>query len=484
MSSPEAAHKDAPNATPPAADPPAVRLSRTNWIARLTRTDTGVPLLPPEFVIEQGLLVQIVDVRDDEEMIGPLGHIPGVTWVPYAEIQRVAQVLPPDAMVVLVCRSGDRSVEAVRELEARGMTFVAAMEGGMVAWKKMGFAIARDVSYRERTAQTLTWNPRALAVPAAPAGQAAHAPAAERLALPQILEHVGDPRAVRWVKMGAFLLHGKISCVDGRDDNGVVGTPGGDAGEFLLALAAAELVTSKPISRAAQKTLLAAYMDAFGHFYLHSDTAALNRFILSMRSDPRLADELPPRTTQGPGWRKYMACPPEKLRAIMLEHLLVPEHIGCGHLRLMLQNSDEYGIRSELVLGMIEEYYKQLWAGAIETQFVVLGGGHLEGAVVSVRIEREIWPFTCIPLVSPACNGTQMFVSHPEVTAYLRRNIAAFMTTRPETGVGRADLDALLEKMTVLGQKQLEATLARLAPGLPVFEARFESEHSFAVTGG
>ena len=32
----------------------------------------------------------------------------------------------------------------------------------------------------------------------------------------------------------------RLSCVDGRDDSGVMGTPGGDAGEFLLALAAVE----------------------------------------------------------------------------------------------------------------------------------------------------------------------------------------------------------------------------------------------------
>jgi rhodanese-related sulfurtransferase len=476
MNSPESTQKDASTATPPAAEPPALRLTRTNWVSRLTRTDTGVPLLPPEFVVEQGLLVHIVDVRDEEEMIGPLGHIPGVTWVPRAEIDRVAQLLPADAMLVLVCRTGESSIDAVRALEARGMTFVAAMEGGMVAWKKMGFAIARDIAFRDRTAQVLTVKPP-LPTPPPDAGPV-------RLTLPQILEHVGDPRAVRWVKMGAFLLHGKISCVDGRDDHGVVGTPGGDAGEFLLALAAAELLTGKPIPRAAHKALFAAYMDAFGHFYLHSDTITLNRFILAMRDDPRLADELPPPATQGAAWRKYIACPPEKLRPFMLEHLLRAEHIGCGHLRLMLQNSDEYGVRSELVLETIEEYYKQLWSGAIETQFVVLGGGHQEGAVVNVQIDQEVWPFTCIPLVSPACNGTQMFVNHPEVTAYLRRNIAAFMTTRPETGVGREQRDELVDKITLLGQKQLEATLARLAPGLPIFEARFESEHSFAVTGG
>ena len=38
----------------------------------------------------------------------------------------------------------------------------------------------------------------------------------------QIEAHIGDPHSVRWVKMAALLLHGKSSCVDGRDDNGCV----------------------------------------------------------------------------------------------------------------------------------------------------------------------------------------------------------------------------------------------------------------------
>jgi hypothetical protein len=52
---------------------------------------------------------------------------------------------------------------------------------------------------------------------------------------------------VRWVKMAALLLHGKSSCVDGRDDHGVIGTPGGDAGEFLLALTSIERVDRQAV---------------------------------------------------------------------------------------------------------------------------------------------------------------------------------------------------------------------------------------------
>jgi len=356
------------------------------------------------------------------------------------------------------------------------MTFVASMEGGMQAWRSAGYATTRDRSFRDRTVETLAWDP---SVALAPHPHVEGAPA--HLALEEIRRHVGDPRSVRWVKMAAFLMHGKISCVDGRDDHGVVGTPGGDAGELLLALAATELVTARPLGRETLAALIAHYLDTFGHLYLHTDTTALNRLILAMRADPRLSDELPPRETGGPGWRAFMARPPAHLRPMILEHLLEPAHIGCGHLRLMLLNSEEYGVRAELLRAFLHEYYTLRWSGSVEAEFVVLGGGHQEGAIVSVRLADDVYPFTRVPLVSPACGATQMFVAHPDVTSFLRRQIAAFMTMQRETGLVRADRERLLERMTALAERQLEATLGRLAKGLPHYVVRFEDDHSFQV---
>lgn len=461
----------------PATEAASLRLTRTNWISRLTRTESGVPIQTPSFVVEQGRVVEIVDLRDAEELTGPLGHIPGARWVPFADVERIAQILPPSALVLLVSRTGERSAIAARLLEERGMTFVASMAGGMLAFRNAGFTTTRDESFRERTLETLTWDPSVIS-----AGQSAtHSDASAPLTLETIRAHVGDQRSVRWVKMATFLVHGKISCVDGRDDHGVVGTPGGDAGEVLLALAATEQVTGRPIEKATLARILRHYIDTFGHLYLHTDTHALNRFILSMRADPRLADELPPRETQGPGWRKFMSKPPEKLWPLLLEHLVIPDHVGCGHLRLMMQNATEYGVRATLVEAFLREYYTMRWSGAAEAEFVVLGGGHQEGAVVSVRLAEELWPFTQVPLVSPACGATQMFVAHPDVAMFLRRQIAAFMTLQRETGLVRTDRERVLDRMTALAENQLKSTLGRLAKGLPHYVVRFEENQTFTV---
>ncbi|MDC3985667.1 rhodanese-like domain-containing protein [Polyangium jinanense] len=59
---------------------------------------------------------------------------------------------------MLLSRSGDRSATAARLLEARGMTFVASMEGGMLAWRNARYATTRDPSFRTRTIETLAWS--------------------------------------------------------------------------------------------------------------------------------------------------------------------------------------------------------------------------------------------------------------------------------------------------------------------------------------
>jgi hypothetical protein len=284
------------------------------------------------------------------------------------------------------------------------------------------------------------------------------------------------------VKMAAFLLHGKISCVDGRDDHGVVGTPGGDAGEFLLALGALEALAGQPIDEGALPGLLASYLDTFGHFYMHTDLAALNRFIASMRADPEIAEaDLPSREAPPTAWRRFMAAPPAHVRERVIDHLIRPEHVGCGHLRLMMLDGATYGVRRALCDAFLRAFFRRRWEGAIEIEFLPLGGSHREGAVVNVHLGEEIWPFSRIPLVSPSCAGSQMFVNHPEVAAYLRRQIAAFMTQRPDLPLAPGDRERLEARMHEMARAQLSATLGALAKGLPVYDVNFVHDRCISV---
>ena len=447
------------------------RMVKLNWLGNMWRSDSGAPYLAADFIGRLGRGVCLVDVREADELTGPTGHVPGSQWVPMARIAELPELYSTTTPVIIVSRNGGpRAVEAARQLECAGRSFVAVMDGGIMAWKKYGFATARDEA-------VLTREPQAPVVPPAATGGVGP------LTRAQIEAHIGDPHSVRWVKMAALLLHGKTSCVDGRDDHGVIGTPGGDAGEFLLALTSIERATGKPFPVESMESVLRSYLDTFGHFYIHSDTQAGNNLIKSMRGDPTLAPHLPSNASTPQDWRIFMTEPPAELRGRMADHMIIPGNLGCGHVRLMLQHPEKYLIRRELVEAFLRTYMRMRWGGVHELEWVTLGGGHQEGAVVNIRLATGVWPFTRVPLISPACGSTQMFVNHPQIADFTREQVARFFTLHPEfSPIDEEHFGMLYKDMRRVAGVQLGTTLGFLAAGLPIFDVVFKTEREFEVT--
>jgi rhodanese-related sulfurtransferase len=448
----------------PPTESPVHRLARVTFETSVRRDAAGTPLVGPDYVAEQGQHVRIVDVRPREALTGVLGHIPAVTSVPMADIARIPEVLALDTLLILVSGQGRDAAVAARYLEALGMNHVAAMEGGMEAYKRLGFTTPRDTTSVRFELRPLPPGVGRSGKPLQPVVKGM------KLGEAQILDHLGDPGAVRWVKLAAFLLHGKRSCVDGRDDKGVIGTAGGDAGELMLALAATEALRGSPLSDDEVEQLLIAHLDTCGRFYMHTDTAAMDRLIVEgFREDERivpfLGDVFEPAQ-----WRSFLRSPPKEVQEALLEHLVAPDHMGCGHLRAVLVDP-VYGVRLGLAQAVLRAFHRVRWAGAPELEWVVLGGDHVEGAVIAVMVDEAFHSYTRIPLVSPQVDGLQMFVSHPQVTAHLRRETASFLV---EAGVAPAGSEELLlEDITTRGDKQLAETLGRLALGLPIYRIRF-----------
>ncbi len=445
---------DEPLIPPIGAMPQADRMFRVNWVSTTVRSPSGIPLLPAEFVARLGRSVRIIDVRTPEELTGPLGHIPGSDWIPREDAAGLASRLDRDAPIVLVSRGGERAGELAKHLERQGMRLVASLEGGMVAWKSLGFSISRNQEILERRNQL-----RTLELPA---------PEQSELTVERIEQHVGDPLSVRFLKLAALLLHGRLSCVDGRDETGVIGTLGGDAGEFLLLLGAIERISGKRFSLAEVRGLFNRRLDALGRFYIHTDVTSANALIKSMRSDPRL-DAALADVNETLEWRRFMSAPPPPLHEILLEHITQPAHLGCGHVRLMWTNGVRYGVREELTKHFIRTFMLAQWSGAIDAEFVPLPGGHAERAVLRVFVDGDLHSFTPIPLVSPSCQGAQMFVCHPHVVAYLRRQLVAF-ALQQRALVPTLPADTLLAEVEQLADVQGGATLGVLAKGLPIFD--------------
>jgi len=438
---------------------------RIRWNANLRRGADGAPLVNPLFVAEHGPGIQIADVRQRENATGVLGHIPGSVFLDEEQLLQHAGDM--DAPLVLVSATGAAAADVARRLEDQGVRNIAAMTGGIAEWRALGLSTSRDsAGVQEQLHSTSDDGPES-----------------GPITRERVLNHVGDARSVRWIKLASIFAHGRVSCIDGRDERGVIGAPGGDAGEFLLLLGAIEKATGQELDDETVAGGLLARLDTFGHFCMHTDVHAFETFASALSADQRLEAAVA-NLEQPEEWAEFLHQSAPELRDALLEHLVDPAHIGCGHIRLMLQHSDEYGIRRDLVLSFLRAFYRLWWEGAPELQLTTLPGGHGECAVVNARLSEEVWSLTRVPLVSPECGGQQMFVNHPDISNFLRQaTVKSLVSGDGPLSMDPALQDKLQATVDELAAQQFGVTAGYLANGLPIFEVVFGKDGSIDVQG-
>lgn len=81
----------------------------------------------------------ILDVRQPEEY--EAGHIPGSVLIPLDILESRLSEIPKDNVVVVVCRSGNRSATGRDILLNAGFPNVTSMAGGMNQWIIKGYEI-------------------------------------------------------------------------------------------------------------------------------------------------------------------------------------------------------------------------------------------------------------------------------------------------------------------------------------------------------
>lgn len=285
----------------------------------------------------------------------------------------------------------------------------------------------------------------------------------QTLNLSQLNTHLeGLRKNARVTPLSQLLNRQAISCVDGRNFTGVVATPGGNAGLFLQMLAAYELHSEQQLTREQISSLFMAYLDRFGHFYMHSDAHALQSLVKMLqekRSPISSMDQL----------ISVLSSPPLPLRPLLLEELTKPAHTGCGHIRLMLENPELYRIRPFLIQSFIQEFLTRFWGGDDRLQFDILQGDHAEQAILNIRInEKEDLDNTPLVLVAPQLQDVQVFINHPEATAYMHRQHAAFLEANEL--LSESDSAAYIKVHDAVHTSQLTATVQALGAGLPLFD--------------
>ena len=78
----------------------------------------------------------LVDVRETEELTGPLGRIKQAVHVPLGEVLKDPGQFPRNKTLVFICRSGNRSLVAAQAVAAKGRV-AYSVKGGMRAWNKL-----------------------------------------------------------------------------------------------------------------------------------------------------------------------------------------------------------------------------------------------------------------------------------------------------------------------------------------------------------
>ncbi|MGN9864532.1 sulfurtransferase TusA family protein [Bacillus swezeyi] len=82
--------------------------------------------------VEAGERITVVDVREPAEY--RFGHIPGAISIPLGELEKRANELNRDGKVYVVCRTGNRSDLAAKQLTDHGFEDVENVVQGMAEW--------------------------------------------------------------------------------------------------------------------------------------------------------------------------------------------------------------------------------------------------------------------------------------------------------------------------------------------------------------
>lgn len=76
----------------------------------------------------------ILDVREPWEIA--VASLPGTVNIPLRDLARRLTELDTSRDVVVMCRSGGRSMQAAQFLATRGFTRVSNLDGGILAWSR------------------------------------------------------------------------------------------------------------------------------------------------------------------------------------------------------------------------------------------------------------------------------------------------------------------------------------------------------------
>lgn len=101
------------------------------------------PTTTQAYVVNGALLV---DVREMDEVAQIAFDVPNIINIPLSEFEARFNEIPKDIQVVVVCKSGARSLRAAGFLINHGYDNVVNMKMGIQRWLEKGFPVLEEIN--------------------------------------------------------------------------------------------------------------------------------------------------------------------------------------------------------------------------------------------------------------------------------------------------------------------------------------------------
>jgi len=210
---------------------------------------------------------------------------------------------------------------------------------------------------------------------------------------------------------------------DPRGQERQLATLGGDLGEFLIVLSAIEKQLGITFNDTTVLYKLKIYLTVMSRekFYFDIDMNAVNYF-KSVCNCPQL----------------NIADPPESKKALLLNATSNSLSQGNEFFRKLLNNTQAFGVREELVVSVIRAFYKVMWNKADplhrRIKFVLLKGDFAPKGFIMVKTPGYCNSQLLAPKISPELCSKQMGIYHGDAAVLLRTEMAGILLMKtPES---------------------------------------------------
>lgn len=276
----------------------------------------------------------------------------------------------------------------------------------------------------------------------------------------EISNKIKDAGDYTYVRVTKSYFHS----IDGRTSDSILGTPGGDAGEFILALLVYEDISGRLLTEDSIKTYFKQWLDCMdaSTFYLDTDDKAV----------AHLEKQL---SISGLDIQN----PKDEYKDKLLNAITESENEGDVHISLMLKSPDLYAVRVQSIQYFLRVFYSLLWNDSDyqdKLTLDVLAGSHEEKAFIEIRTEDTCNIEQISPLVSPRdgdSTSMSVFVNHIDAASIRRAQLAEFFASKIARQSDDITPETMYKRMNHHGLYFLDVTGSYVAKDLPFYTATF-----------